>query len=174
MGLILTRVVALKSFAAAHTSREDSVWAALGQAPLARAAGHLAELADRVGSASTATDLQTQVAWYSDEGHVIDDLALRTIATAKTAQDRSAVAHALGAIYDPWVDQSARVFQKAAVGAYRGETGLDVATGTCVVYVDALRYDWPLVLLAVCRGWRRLWSHARRLSLALRQPASRR
>jgi hypothetical protein len=72
---------------------------------------------------------------------VIDDLALRTIATAKTAQDRAAVTHALGAIYDPWVDQSARAFQKAAVGTYLGQTGLDVAAGTCVLYVDALRYD---------------------------------
>lgn len=131
----------VQELAAAHTSREDNVWAALGQAPLARAVGHLAELADRVVSASTATDLQAQVAWYSDEGHVIDDLALRTIATVKTAQDRTAVAHALGAIYDTWVDQSARAFQKAAAGTYRGQTGLDTAAGTCVVYVDALRYD---------------------------------
>ncbi|MCT2183306.1 BREX-1 system phosphatase PglZ type B [Brevibacterium casei] len=132
------RVVEL---AAAHTAREDNVWAVLGQAPLARAVGHLAELANRVVTAPTATDLKTQIAWYSDEGHVIDDLALRTIATAKTAQDRSAVARALGAIYDPWVDQSARAFQKAAVGSYRGQTGLDVAGGTCMAYVDALRYD---------------------------------
>lgn len=133
--------VRVEELAAAHTSREDSVWAALGEAPLARAVGHLAELAGRVVTASTATDLNTQVAWYSDEGHVIDDLALRTIAAAKTAQDRAAVARALGAIYDPWVDQSARAFQKAAVGTYRGQRGLDVAAGTCVVYVDALRYD---------------------------------
>lgn len=131
----------VQELAAAHTSREDNVWAALGQAPLAKAVGHLAELADRVETASAATDLKTQIAWYSDEGHVIDDLALRTIATARTAQDRSAVAHALAAIYDPWVDQSARAFQKSAVGTYRGQTGLDVAAGTCVVYVDALRYD---------------------------------
>ncbi len=131
----------VQELAAAHTSREDNVWAALGQAPLARAVSHLAELAGRVVTAPTATDLKAQVAWYSDEGHAIDDLALRTIAAAKTAQDRTAVAHALGAIYDPWVDQSARAFQKAAVGTYRGQTGLDVTAGTCVVYVDALRYD---------------------------------
>ncbi|HAM12623.1 MAG TPA: BREX-1 system phosphatase PglZ type B [Microbacterium sp.] len=131
----------VQELAAAHTSREENVWAALGQAPLAKAVGHLAELADRVATAPTATDLKTQIAWYSDEGHVIDDLALRTIATAKTAQDRSAVAHALAAIYDPWADQSARAFQKAAVGSYSGQTGLDVVAGTCVVYVDALRYD---------------------------------
>lgn len=143
----------VEELASAHTSREANVWATLGQAPLARALGHLAELTDRVASASTATDLQTQVSWYSDEGHVIDDLALRTIAAAKTAQDRAAVAHALGAIYDPWVDQSARVFQKSAAGDYSGQTGLDIAAGTCVVYVDALRYD-----LAIRVG-RRLSGH---------------
>ncbi|WP_395155010.1 BREX-1 system phosphatase PglZ type B [Ilumatobacter sp.] len=127
--------------AAAHSLREDNVWAALGQAPLARAMGHLAELADRVATASSSSDLKAQVAWYGDEGHAIDDLALRAIAAAKTARDRTAVATALGAIYDPWVDESARVFQKAAVPNYTGRTGLNIGEGTVVVYVDALRFD---------------------------------
>lgn len=131
----------VKGLAAAHAAREDNVWAALGQAPLARAVGHLAELADRAATAKPATDLKTQVAWYGDEGHMIDDLALRAIAAAKTAQDQAAVATALGALYDPWVDESARAFQKAAVTNYHGRTGLDIGTGTAVVYVDALRFD---------------------------------
>lgn len=109
----------VKDLAAAHAAREDNVWAALGQAPLARAVGHLAELADRAATAKPATDLETQVAWYGDEGHMIDDLALRAISAAKTAQDRAAVAIALGALYDPWVDESARAFQKAAVSTLR-------------------------------------------------------
>lgn len=133
-----SRVVEL---AAAHSAREDNVWAVLGQAPLARAVGHLAELADRVAAASSASDLEAQVAWYGNEGHTVDDLALRTIASAKTAQDRTAVAAALGALYDSWVDESARAFQKAAVAGYPGKTGLDIAAGTAVVYVDALRFD---------------------------------
>lgn len=127
--------------AAAHSAREDSVWAALGQAPLARAVGHLAELADRVVTASSASDLTAQVAWYGDEGHMVDDLALRAIASAKTAQDRAAVAAALGALYDSWVDESARAFQKAAMPGYSGQTGLKIGAGTAVVYVDALRFD---------------------------------
>ncbi|GLK19037.1 BREX-1 system phosphatase PglZ type B [Herbiconiux flava] len=131
----------VKGLAAAHAAREDNVWAALGQAPLARAVGHLAELADRAATAKPATDLKSQVAWYGDEGHMIDDLALRAIAAAKTAQDRAAVTTALGALYDPWVDESARGFQKAAVTNYHGRTGLDVGAGTAVVYVDALRFD---------------------------------
>ncbi|MDN5585418.1 MAG: BREX-1 system phosphatase PglZ type B [Brevibacterium sp.] len=131
----------VKGLAAVHAAREDNVWAALGQAPLARAVGHFAELADRAATTKPATDLKTQVAWYGDEGHMIDDLALRAIAAAKTAQDRAAVATALGALYDPWVDESARAFQKAAVTNYHGRTGLDIGAGTAVVYVDALRFD---------------------------------
>lgn len=131
----------VKELAAEHSIREDSVWADLGQAPLLRAVGHLAELADRVATASSAADLKAQVDWYGDEGHLIDDLALRAIASAKSAQDRAAVTGALGALYDPWVDQSARAFQKLAVNGYHGQTGLDLEAGTVAVYVDALRFD---------------------------------
>lgn len=133
-----SRIVEL---AATHSAREDNVWSVLGQAPLARAVRHLAELADRVAAATSASELKAQTAWYGDGGHMIDDLALRAIASAKSAQDRTAVAEALGAIYDPWVDESARLFQKAAAAGYPGEIGLDIAAGTAVVYVDALRFD---------------------------------
>ncbi|MET9326725.1 BREX-1 system phosphatase PglZ type B [Tsukamurella sp. NPDC003166] len=133
--------VSVKELAAEHSVRGDNVWATLGHAPLARVVGHLAELTDRVAAASSAGDLEAQVAWYGDEGHLIDDLALRAIASAKSARDRSAAANALGALYDPWVDESARAFQKVAETDYSGETGLDIATGTAVVYVDALRFD---------------------------------
>lgn len=91
----------------------------------------------------------------------------------RTAQDKVRCHSALSAIYDPWVDKSARAFQKAAVGAYRGQTGLDVAAGTCVVYVDALRYD---LAAAVCSPTVRARGGcgAARAATASRQPASRR
>lgn len=131
----------VKELAAAHSAREDSVWANLGQAPLAQAVGYLAELSDRASTAVPATDLKTQVDWYGNEGHVTDDLALRAIAAAKSAQDRAAVTTALGSLYDPWVDECARVFQQASVNNYSGQTGLNISAGTAVVYVDALRFD---------------------------------
>lgn len=132
------RIVELST---AHASREENVWAALGQSPLAKSVGHLAELADRIGATHTTSDLDAQVAWYSDDGYVIDDLALRALAAATSAQDRTAVTAALSVIYDPWVDQSARAFQDAARSGYCEQTGLEIDTGTAVVYVDALRYD---------------------------------
>lgn len=132
---------AAKELAAAHLRREESVWGELGQAPLARAAGYIAELADLTTTQAPAGDLNSQAAWHATEGHKVDDLALRAIAAATTASDRDAVCKALKLIYDPWVEDAARTFQSAAVAGYKGKTGLDVPAGTCVVFVDALRFD---------------------------------
>ena len=127
--------------AATHLRREESVWGELGQAPLARATGYLAEMAELAAATAPAGDLKSQVDWYAAEGHKVDDLALRAIAAATTASDRDAVCKALKGIYDPWLDAAARAFQTAATAGYNGEVGLDVAAGTCVVFVDALRFD---------------------------------
>ena len=132
---------ALQDLAAQHSRREDCVWGQLGLAPLAHATGYLAELAVLTKAAAPSGDLAVQVAWYSDEGFRADDLALRAIAAAATAADRDAVSRALHAIYDPWVDETAREFQGEALKKYVGETGLAVSAGTCVVFVDALRFD---------------------------------
>lgn len=138
--LAVTRA-AVKALAAEHLRREESVWGELGQAPVARATGYIAELADLTSTPAPAGDVKSQGAWYAAEGHKVDDLALRAIAAATTAADRNAVCKALKLIYDPWVEDAARTFQSAAVAGYKGETGLDVPAGTCVVFVDALRFD---------------------------------
>lgn len=127
--------------AANHLRREEGVWGELGQAPLARATGYLAELAELAPATAPGGDLECQVAWYAAEGHKVDDLALRAIAAATTSSDRDAVCKALKGIYDPWLDAVARAFQTGAIAGYNGEVGLDVAAGTCVVFVDALRFD---------------------------------
>jgi hypothetical protein len=132
---------AVKELGVAHSWREESAWGELGQAPLAHATGYLAELAELSIRSAPAGDLKTQAAWHATEGYKFDDLALRAIAAATTALDRDAVCKALKGIYDPWVEETARTFQAAAIAGYKGETGLDVPAGTCVVFVDALRFD---------------------------------
>jgi hypothetical protein len=132
---------AVSELAARHLRREESVWGELGQAPMARATGLLAELAAISQTKAQAGDLKSQANWYAAEGSTVDDLALRSIAAAVNAADRGAVCKALTTIYDPWLDEVARVFQAAAVSCYEGELGLEVAPGTCVVFVDALRFD---------------------------------
>ncbi|MBY6706231.1 BREX-1 system phosphatase PglZ type B [Rhodococcus sp. BP-241] len=132
---------AVEELAAEHVRRDESVWAELGLAPLARAVGYTAELAKLTTTLAPAGDLNTQATWYATEGHQVDDLALRAIAAATSRADRDAVRNALNLTYDPWVEGVARIFQSAAVPGYKGAIGLDVPAGTCVVFVDALRFD---------------------------------
>jgi hypothetical protein len=132
---------AVNELAATHLRREESVWGEVGRAPLARAVGLLAELAALATASVPTDDLKSQATWYAAEGHKVDDLALRAIAAATTASDRDAVCKTLKGLYDPWLDAVARAFQAAAITGYSGEVGLDVAAGTCVVFIDALRFD---------------------------------
>lgn len=132
---------ALRELASAHLPREESVWAELGQAPLARATGYLAELAEIASTTAHANDLKSHIDLYAAEGHRVDDLALRAIASAVSSADRDAVCKALACIYDPWLEELARSFQAASAAGYQGQIGLEVAVGTCVVFVDALRFD---------------------------------
>jgi hypothetical protein len=133
--------LAVSELAAKHLWREDSIWADLGRAPLARAIGFLAELATLSSSKAHSGDLESHANWYASEGSEVDGLALRAIAAAPAASDRGAVCKALNRLYDPWLDDVARAFQSAALSGYQAEVGLEVAAGTCVVFVDALRFD---------------------------------
>ena len=130
----------LKELAAVHVRREETVWGELGQAPLAQATACLAELADLTATGVANDELSAMAEWYASDGCKIDDLAVRALASATSAADRSAACAALHAVYDPWLDEAARAFQAAATD-YSGQVGLDVQHGTCVVFVDALRFD---------------------------------
>jgi hypothetical protein len=130
----------LKELAAVHVRREESVWGELGLAPLAQATGCVAELADLTATGVVGGELSGMAEWYASEGCKIDDLAVRALASATSAADRSAVCAALHAVYDLWLDETARAFQSVATD-YTGQVGLNVQPGTCVVFVDALRFD---------------------------------
>lgn len=131
----------VKEFSAKHSRREESVWGELGLAPLATATGYLAELADLTSAGVPGNDVNSLAEWFVFGGYKIDDFALRALAASPKAADRDAVRKALQVIYDPWLDKAARAFQTAAVINYEGHVGLDVQAGTCVVFVDALRFD---------------------------------
>lgn len=131
----------VKELADAHLRREESVWGELGLAPLARATGYLAELAELTATSVLVGDLNSHIDWYATDGHKVDDLSLRALAAATTAAERDVVRKALHTTYDPWLEETARAFQAAAVAGYKADVGLSAAAGTCVVFVDALRYD---------------------------------
>jgi hypothetical protein len=125
-----------------HAPRRRWIWARLGHSPLAIALAHLHDLATYTvvpltGTRAELTDSYTGYGWRADAA------ALSALASVDHSADVGAVSMALRAIYEPWLDQSARAFQAAYINApsaaSREET--DLTPGTCLLFCDALRYD---------------------------------
>lgn len=125
-----------------HASRRGNVWHRLGRAPLLDALAALAGVARRVVAPLPHGDVRAWSSWYESDAFAADDQALKALAATKTAADREVALGALAAVYDPWVEQVALGFQDAAAKVgYDGTVGLDTPSGTCVLFVDALRLD---------------------------------
>lgn len=124
-----------------HRARRDTIWAKLGEAPLARVLEPLARLAAATETALPGDDLAAIATTYCEEGWRVDKALMETIAAAGTRED--IVGRAAGALYRPWVDPLARRFRAAVEAA--GDAGrphpLAVEPGTLVLFVDGLRMD---------------------------------
>jgi hypothetical protein len=130
-----------------HAERRGWVWAKLGQAPLAEALAHIRHLAHATtsllpeGSIAEIADAYTGGAWLADSSLVT------ALGVVDTAADLSAVETVVDGLYRPWADASARRFQEAMLAAAKaGNLPAPYDTrsespGTCVVFVDGLRYD---------------------------------
>ena len=144
-----------------HGPRRQWVWAKLGQALLANALGHLAEVAERaatkLGGASTAqmATLYVDVAWE------VDTAALSAMAAVKSSGDAQAVGMALNAVYRPWLESAAEHLQALAeIEPLPGHDGqpledLQVESGGLVLFADGLRFDVSQRLVERMRskGW---------------------
>lgn len=144
-----------------HGARRGWVWAKLGQAPLAKALGHLAELAERaatkLGGASTAemAKLYVDMAWE------VDTAALSAMAAVKSSGDAQAVGKALNVVYRPWLESAAEHLQalaeKEPLPGHDGQ-GLEdllVESGGLILFADGLRFDVSQRLVERMRtkGW---------------------
>lgn len=130
-----------------HHERRDLVWAELGEAPLALALGHLAELARITSSTLAAGELQDLQAAYSAEGWRADDAVLLALEQAKSAMAQEAITTAIRSVYLPWAEESARHLQKLVAhnqtpgGVCEPSPPQYIAKDQCVLFVDGLRYD---------------------------------
>lgn len=139
-----------------HASRARSIWAQLGEAPLARAAVHLKVLADGIQAGALGYDWATLAMGYLHTGAKTDAAAWKAYAEIRDGPDCEAVAAALRAVYLPWLEALAETAQ-SWVGAYAvsgpAEAPLYVATpGTVLVFVDGLRCDLAIELQALLAG----------------------
>jgi hypothetical protein len=132
------RIIALEE---RHRVRRDTLWARLGEAPLAKALEPLARLAAATETSIAGADLATIASAYAEEGWRVDAALIETIAAAGTSED--IVGRAASALYRPWVDALARRFRAAfeAAGDAAQPHPLVVQPGTLVLFVDGLRID---------------------------------
>jgi hypothetical protein len=126
---------------ARHRARRDSLWARLGEAPLAAALEHLARLAVATERNLPGDDLAALANAYAHDGWKVDATLIETIAAAGIRED--VVARVAGILYRPWVDALARRFRakyEAAADAARPGP-VPIEPGTLVLFVDGLRMD---------------------------------
>jgi hypothetical protein len=130
-----------------HGARRQWVWAKLGQSPLAKALAHLAALAKHTTAGLGGDSPVAMAGLYANGGYLADDAVLRALAEVKSAQDHEAVSAAARTMYLPWLEDAAEHFQKL-VGASplpaRGseaQAPVSVEAGTCILFVDGLRFD---------------------------------
>jgi len=127
-----------------HGLRRGWLWARMGYSPLASALTHLAQVAERsaaVPIGQTPTELAIA---YQQTGWQVDEAALGALGSVQAKGDLQAVSAALRALYLPWVEETARRLQEAAMkvgGLPPLPAPPGPGPGTCTVFVDGLRYD---------------------------------
>ena len=135
----------VRELEARHAERRTLPWAQLGEAPLAGALLHLAALADATARPLPAAGWDEVRTAYAAEGWRADDAALRAFAAVQAGPDVAAVAAAVRALYEPWLDDGARRLQAlAAQSSYPrrlGDVFPELPPGACVLFVDGLRLD---------------------------------
>jgi hypothetical protein len=141
-----TAVSKLSKLVNTHAPRLDNVWAELGEAPLAAVVTTLFKLANAVSTYPSPRNIVEFAAWYAKSGYLADRLAIEALGSVKGDDNIGAVRAVLQTLYDPWAAEIAKAFQDHAKKEYPAAIGLETEPGTCVLFVDALRYDLAIRL----------------------------
>jgi len=152
-----------------HRRRRDWVWARLGQSPMAAALEPLGRLATGTRIAVGGTTLTEVAQAYCERGWQADAASWEAVAACRSA-DEELVRGVVRALLEPWLDESARAFQRtlasSALPANGGQPQVEAGPDSCILFADGLRYDLGQRLaerleargLRVTRGYR--WAAA--------------
>jgi hypothetical protein len=128
-----------------HAERRTWVWAKLGLAPLAGALQHLAGLAKNCGDVLAGPSCEELAASYRDHGWQVDAASIDALAAVSALIDEQAVRAAVRALYLPWLERNAerlqQLMERDSVSTNGGKSTLHIAAGTCLLFVDGMRYD---------------------------------
>lgn len=129
-----------------HHKRRDWVWAKIGQSPLAIALEYLAELADATSQNIGGDSPDAMAAVYRESGYHADKAAISALGSVKSNEDHKAVEAALRSTYLPWLDDTARNFQKLLAESPLPSAGggffvVTAEEEECLLFADSLRFD---------------------------------
>jgi hypothetical protein len=131
---------------ARHSKRRDWVWAKIGQSPLAIALEHLAVMAKETSQSMGGDSAEAMATIYRESGYRADLSAMLALASIKSTEDSKAMEEALRSIYLPWLDDTARYFQKLVIrkplpSGLDELPGIIAEAGECLLFADSLRFD---------------------------------
>ena len=128
-----------------HSERRNWVWTSLGSAPLAQAIEHLGTMARVTEGMAWGTSISEVIQKYVEDGWVADLAVLDTLSSVERIEDVRAVRSAVRTVYRPWLEMIVEAFQHAVAVSepygYQLEPPLEVDKGTCLLFVDGLRFD---------------------------------
>jgi hypothetical protein len=136
------RILALEE---EHKQRRAWVWAQLDESPYATALEPLARLARLAQAPLGGASIQAAADAYASDGWRCDRAAMDSLAAVSTPAQGAVVAKVIRALYEPWLDKSARHFQTLVVAV--GDGGANLVTPVrgekevCTVFADGLRFD---------------------------------
>ena len=129
-----------------HKERRNSVWAELGEAPIANSLKWLSDIAQKTSNYIKGNF--HEIAQEQDSrGWMVDYAVLMSLAAVKKQEDIKAVIAAIRAMYLPWADANARHLQnyikEQDYPEYSPPSSKD---GECVCFIDGLRFDLAKIL----------------------------
>jgi hypothetical protein len=139
---ICERVISLER---EHGPRRAWVWAQLGESPLANALEPLSRLASLAKSPLGGESVVSMTRAYAKDGWRCDRAALETLSLQNFNQGGSLTSKLVRALYETWLDRSARHFQELCSNeidhVHALVASVTAEKDTCLLFVDGLRFD---------------------------------
>ncbi|MGE3876886.1 MAG: BREX-1 system phosphatase PglZ type B, partial [Parvibaculaceae bacterium] len=161
-GQACDRIVALD---AEHKERRGWVWAELGESPYAIALEPLGKLAKAAKVPLGGATAEAMAADYAAQGWQCDRAAIDALSRLRQGGESVLVTKVVRALYEPWLDRSARRFQElmsaSGVDPHKLTASVSAERDACVLFADGLRFDVGAVLQErlEARGFRVRISH---------------
>lgn len=128
-----------------HSPRATSIWAELGEAPLACAIIHLSEMINAIKSGMPGTDWKSLGESYLKDGWKVDSSSWKALSSVREKHDIDAVNSALHGVYKTWLVELSERTDKLALSYPNTSVStcltLTPAQGVVILFVDGLRCD---------------------------------